>query len=140
MASTEPTKTQLKEITEADQESSFDMINLIKYRSIAIYDSEIDNSIGRSGREAYQEYVKTAFPKILALGGGLVYRGTCDHLFVGDASQDYDELIIVHYPHRKAYLEMFHSADYQEAIKHRIAGLEYRVLHESMSSDQAKPN
>ena len=135
MVSTEPTETQLREITEADQETPFDMINLIKFRPIAIYDSEIENDIGRSGREAYQEYVKTAFPKIMALGGSLVYRGTCDHLFVGDESQDYDELIIVHYPHRRAYLEMFNAVEYQEAIKHRIAGLEYRVLHESMSSN-----
>ena len=32
MATTEPTETQLRKITETDQESSFDMINLIKYR------------------------------------------------------------------------------------------------------------
>ena len=34
MASTEPTEKQLREIAETDQESSFDMINLIKYRPL----------------------------------------------------------------------------------------------------------
>ena len=131
MNSTEPTDSQLEEMAEADQESPFDMINLLKYRPVAIYDSEADNAIGRSGREAYQEYGKAVVPKIMGLGGSLVYIGACDHHFVGDESQDYDELIIVRYPSRRAYLEMFNSTEYQEAIKHRKAGLEYRVLHES---------
>jgi len=131
MATTEPTETQLRKITETDQESSFDMINLIKYRPTAIYESAADNAIGRSGREAYQEYGLVAFPKIIGMGGSLVYKGTCDHQFVGDESQNYDDLIIVRYPSRRAYLEMFNSTEYQEAIKHRQAGLEYRVLHES---------
>ena len=131
MATTEPTETQLREITETDQESSFDMINLIKYRPTAIYESAADNAIGRSGREAYQEYGLVAFPTISGMGGSLVYKGTCDHQFVGDESQNYDDLIIVRYPSRRAYLEMFNSTEYQEAIKHRKAGLEYRVLHES---------
>ena len=131
MVSTEPTDTQLRELMEADQESPFDMINLIKYRPIAIYESAADNAIGRSGREAYQEYGLVAFPKIIGMGGSLVYKGTCDHQFVGDESQNYDDLIIVRYPSRRAYLEMFNSTEYQEAIKHRKAGLEYRVLHES---------
>jgi uncharacterized protein (DUF1330 family) len=131
MASTEPTEKQLREITEIDQESSFDMINLIKYRPIAIYESAADNAFGRSGREAYQEYGLVAFPKIIGMGGSLVYRGTSDHQFVGNESQNYDDLIIVRYPSRKAYLEMFNSTEYQEAIKHRKAGLEHRVLHEA---------
>ena len=131
MATTEPTETQLRKITETDQESSFDMINLIKYRPTAIYESAADNAIGRSGRKAYQEYGLVAFPKIIGMGGSLVYKGTCDHQFVGDESQNYDDLIIVRYPSRRAYLEMFNSTEYQEAIKHRKAGLEYRVLHES---------
>ena len=131
MISTEPTESQLAEMAEADQESPFDMINLLKYRPVAIYDSETDNAVVRSGREAYQEYGLVVFPKIIGMGGSVVYMGTCDHQFVGDESQDYDDLIIVRYPSRRAYLEMFNSTEYQAAIKHRKAGLEHRVLHES---------
>jgi len=131
MLSTEPTEIQLRELSKADQETPFDMINQINYRPVAIYESAVDNAIGRSGREAYQEYGKVALPKIIALGGSIVYMGKSGHLFVGDQSQRYDELIIVRYPSRRAYLEMFNSAAYQEAIKHRKAGLEFRVLHES---------
>ena len=84
----------------------------------------------RAGREAYNEYGEVVLPKIRALGGSLAYRGSCDHLFVGDKSQHYDEIIIVHYPSRTAYLDMFNSSEYQAAIVHRKAGLEFRVLHD----------
>ena len=130
MISTEPTSAQLKEMATVDLALPFDMINLLKYRPIAIYELEAENSKGRTGREAYNEYGKVVYPKIVELGGSLVYRGACDHLFVGDKKQDYDEFIVVHYPSRKAYLDMFHSPEYQGAIMHRKAGLEFRVLHE----------
>lgn len=130
MKSTEPTTTQLQEMAEADLDSPFDMINLLKYRPVAIYESYAENSKGRTGREAYNEYGKVVLPRIVELGGYLVYRGACNHHFVGDESQDYDELIVVRYPSRKAYLNMFDSPEYQAAIMHRKAGLEFRVLHE----------
>ena len=131
MRTTEPSARQLQEISNAELDKSFDMINLIKYRAVAIYESESENLKGRTGLEAYSEYTKVAFPKIIELGGSLAYRGSFDHQFVGDDSQDYDELIVVRYPSRRAYLGMFNSPEYQAAIMHRKAGLEFRVLHES---------
>jgi uncharacterized protein (DUF1330 family) len=131
MRTTEPSARQLKEISKTDLDAPFDMINLIKYRKVAIYESESENLKGRTGREAYSVYTKVAFPKIMELGGSLAYRGRCEHQFVGDESQDYDELIVVRYPSRRAYLGMFNSSEYQAAIMHRKAGLEFRVLHES---------
>ena len=129
MNTTEPTLRQLEEMASSDLDRSFDMINLLKYREFAVYDSEDENTIGRTGREAYGEYGKVVLPKIIALGGKLAYRGSCQYHFVGDESQEYDELIIVRYPSRRAYLDMFNSYEYQSAIRHRKAGLEFRVLH-----------
>ncbi|MEH6556976.1 MAG: DUF1330 domain-containing protein [Oceanicoccus sp.] len=118
-------------MSEVDMESSFEMINLLKYRPVAVYESDTENSKCRTGRDAYNEYGKVVLPMIIALGGHLAYRGTCNQHFVGDESQDYDELIVVRYPSRKAYLNMFNSHEYQSAIMHRKAGLEFRVLHAS---------
>jgi uncharacterized protein (DUF1330 family) len=129
MISTEPTSHQLEEMASTDVDQPFDMINLLKYRAVAIYDLEDENEIGLTGREAYNEYGKVVLPKIVALGGSLAYRGSCKFHFVGDENQDYDELIVVRYPSRQAYLDMFHSPEYQSAILHRKAGLEFRVLH-----------
>ncbi len=129
MISTEPSELQMKEMRLLDQNTPFDMVNLLKYRDKALYESTADNACGRTGREAYNEYAKVVLPKIIGLGGSLVYRGQCNQYFVGDETQDYDELIIVRYPSRAAYLTMFSSAEYQDAIRHRKAGLYFRVLH-----------
>jgi uncharacterized protein (DUF1330 family) len=130
MTTTEPTDKQLREMAQQDLGAPFEMVNLLKFREWAEYGEDVAQHQAKSGREAYDEYARAVLPIILALGGRLVYRGQCNHLFVGSESQDYDELIIVSYPSRKAYLEMFNSSAYQSAIKHRIAGLEFRVLHQ----------
>lgn len=129
MNTTEPSDKQLAQMKEQDQVTPFDMVNLLKYRDTAQYASSVDDKTVCTGREAYNEYAKIVLPMILRLGGSLVYRGRCDHLFVGTEGQDYDEVIVVRYPSRKAYLTMFNSLEYQNAIKHRKAGLEFRVLH-----------
>ncbi len=60
-----------------------------------MYESEADNALGRTGREAYHEYGKEALPEIIELGGSIVYMGRCDHFFVGHQAQSFDDLIIV---------------------------------------------
>ncbi len=127
MPTTEPTQDQLAQFAAADQSEPFTMVNLLKFRGNAIYPAGSDEP-ERSGVEAYEEYTKVVIPKMRALGGKLTYRQKREQLFVGDLDQDIDEVIIVSYPSREAYLQMFHSDDYQAAIKHRIAGLEYRIL------------
>lgn len=45
-------------MAESDLDSPFDRVNLLKYRSVAIYESEFENAMERTGREAYKEYGK----------------------------------------------------------------------------------
>jgi len=127
MRTTEPTIPQLAAFAEANQASPFTMVNLITFRAEAEYEAK-ENMPKLSGRAAYDKYLQVVLTKITALGGKLVYRQKRQQLFVGDIDQDCDEIIIVSYPSRAAYLTMFNCADYQEAIKHRKAGLEHRVL------------
>ena len=49
-----------------------------------------------------------------ALGGSVAFRQEVELGFVGE--QPADEVIIIHYPSRQAYLDMFHSPAYQEAL------------------------
>ena len=56
MTTTEPTERQLQDMAEENLTSSFDMVNLLKYRDIARYEQAGDNVKGLSGREAYNEY------------------------------------------------------------------------------------
>jgi uncharacterized protein (DUF1330 family) len=131
VASSEPTAQQVETVRQnADLDAPFDMVNLIKYRPLAVYSSDEDNALGRTGREAYKAYTDIVLPMIAELGGSIAYRAANQNQFVGHAGQDYDDIIIVSYPSRRAYLEMFDTETYKGALKHRKAGLEYRVLHQ----------
>lgn len=124
----EPTAAQLEalaRVAASGQDGPFSMVNIIKYKPQADYPPEM-NAPKRTGREAYAEYGAVVGPMIFALGGSVAFREDVQLGFVGDA--DADEVIIIHYPSRQAYLDMFRSAAYQEAIVHRKAGLEYRTL------------
>lgn len=123
MPTTEPTRTQLDAFAKAEQTTTFTMVNLLTFRKKALYEPG-SKEPERSGVEAHAEYTRVVIPKILALGGTLHYRQRREQLFVGDPEQDVDEVIIVSYPSRAAYLKMFNSPDYQAAIRHRKAGLE----------------
>tara|TARA_B110000971_G_C20000562_1_gene496608 strand:- start:1009 stop:1437 length:429 start_codon:yes stop_codon:yes gene_type:complete len=125
---TEPTKQQLEalaQIVARGDDGPFQMVNIIQYKHQAEYPAEM-NAPARTGREAYAEYAAVVGPLIFALGGSVAFRQNVELGFVGD--QPADEVIIVNYPSRQAYLDMFHSAAYQEAIVHRKAGLVYRTL------------
>lgn len=103
------------------------MVNLLKFGEKTAYEPG-SGEPERSGVAACAEYTKAVIPKIEDLGGSLIYREKRGLLFVGDEEQDIDEVIIVSYPSCAAYLRMFNLPDYQAAIRHRKAGLEYRVL------------
>ena len=125
---TEPSKQQLHalaQIVARGDDGPFQMVNIIQYKPQADYPADMD-APARTGREAYGEYAAIVGPLIFALGGSVAFRQEVELGFVGE--QPADEVIFIHYPSRQAYLDMFHSPAYQEAIVHRKAGLVYRTL------------
>ena len=127
---TEPSFEQLSSAKELPQDVSFDMVNILKFKQSATYEHSSDDQEHFSGQQAYGEYAKVILPLINKIGGKIIYAGRSDLHFVGDKEQDYDNLVIVRYPSRGAYLSMVNSDAYQAVIKHRIAGLEFRVLNQ----------
>ena len=127
---TEPTDEQLFDLRHADPSSPITMINLLKFREIAHYeDQSLGDAAAISGQEAYQKFADVASVKIQENGGSVTFLAPTQQLVVGDPEKnDWDMVAIVAYPSRAAYLCCFDSDDYQAAIKHRIAGLERRLL------------
>ena len=127
---TEPSDDQLFDLRQADQASPITMINLLKFREIAHYEDEsLGDAAAISGQEAYQKYADVASAKIHENGGSVIFLAPTQQLVVGDPDKnDWDMVAIVAYPSRAAYLKGFDSDEYQAAIKHRIAGLERRLL------------
>ena len=90
------------------------MLNLLKFKE-------------GGGALEYATYSGLARKIIEEVGGRVVYAGRVDQILVGETG-DWDMIVLVEYPTRKAFLEMVSRPDYVEAAEHREAGLEQTVL------------
>ena len=126
---TEPSNSQLEAFRAADQAQPINMVNLLKFKDTAVY-AETDPEYAErlTGRDAYSRYAKVAMEKIQQNGGAIDFLSPGQQCFVGGADDDWDQVVIVHYRSRADYLKGFDSPEYQAAIRHRVAGLQKRVL------------
>jgi uncharacterized protein (DUF1330 family) len=100
------------------------MLNLVRYRPLAIYPADHpDANLGRTGEEAYQEYGRTSDPIFRRLGGKVVWRGMMQAMVTGPESEAWDTIFIANYPSAGAFLAMVTDSDYREAVKHRQAAV-----------------
>ena len=126
---TEPSHLQLEVFRSADQNQPIKMVNLLKLRSFAEYsEAEPESAERLTGRDAYGRYANVALEKINQNGGAIEFLSPSQQCFVGGDDDDWDQVVIVHYRSRADYLKGFDSPEYQSAIRHRIAGLQRRVL------------
>jgi uncharacterized protein (DUF1330 family) len=112
-----PTAAQLANLAEAPDDGPVVMLNLLRYR-----DQAADGS-GRSGREAYQAYGELVAPMVLDLGGSFVVHAVAEQTVIGPPGEAWDEMVLVEYPSRAAFLAMVQSPAYLEAHAHREAAL-----------------
>jgi uncharacterized protein (DUF1330 family) len=98
------------------------MVNLLRYRERAAY-PEGAAATACSGREAYQRYSEVALRTVAEVGGQLVYLGRVAASVIAPAGEEWDDVALVRYPSRRAFVEMIGRADYQAAAVHRSAAL-----------------
>jgi len=92
-----------------------DMLNLLRFKP--------------GGEASYQSY-GVEFAKLIpkhAPGTEVVYWAECAGLLVG--TEEWDRLIIVHYPSIKAFLKITASPDYERIAHLRTDALERAVLY-----------
>lgn len=92
----------------------FVMLNLLKFKK-------------DGGREAYFRYIKESGPFVAAVGAKVVYFGKPRELLQGE--EDWDLLMLVSYPSRKAFLTMTQNPDYLKIHEFRAQGVERAVLY-----------
>ncbi len=90
------------------------MLNLLKFKE-------------GGGALEYATYGGLARKIIEEAGGRVAYAGRVDQILVGE-TRDWDMIVLVEYPNRKAVLEMVSRSDYLQAAEHREAGLADTVL------------
>ena len=97
------------------------MVNILKFKELADYgDGAVKNL---SGRKAYERYSKAVLPLLWQVGGQVLWRGDVRTSFIVPNGESWDEVLLVHYPNRQAFITMISSAAYQEAMTHRTAAL-----------------
>ena len=78
---------------------------------------------GEEGRAAYARYGEAVVPLIQELGGQVVFSGPCAEAVIGPAEREWDAVLLVRYPSRRAFLDMISSPAYGEAHPHRAAAI-----------------
>lgn len=124
-----PEQEQLKALIEKGPKGPLVMVNLLKYRKHAAYGADrAEAKEDVSGRDAYMRYGAVAQKCVAEAGGGIVWGGNQAVVAIGDASDEWDQVICVRYPSVQAFLAMVQRPDYLAATYHRDAALERTAL------------
>ncbi|MCQ8895007.1 hypothetical protein NQT62_00975 [Limnobacter humi] len=126
-----PSPSQFEVYRHSPQRTPIHMVNLLKFRAHPDYNGAADQSL--SGKQAYaQRYGAVAAQCIFRLGGNMVAMGRYKLTLIGaegDPSPGlWDEIAVLQYPGRYAFLNMLSNPRYQAAALHRQAALERTAL------------
>jgi len=109
-----PNLDQFQALAASPDEGSVVMLNLLKFKP--------------GGEESYLRYGDAAKDMVEERGGRLVWSGRAQQVLIGDPNADWDVVVLVEYPSRKAFMEMVSSPEYLQAHADREAGLERTVV------------
>ena len=128
-----PSLGQWRALVEAPDPGPICVVNFVKLRAQARYEAGATDS-PCTGTEAFLRYGAGSVPRILAVGGTVVFAGPQERTLIG-ADEDWDVIVVVTYPDRAALLRLFRDAEYRAAFRHRRAGVErYRAVISASSS------
>jgi uncharacterized protein (DUF1330 family) len=94
------------------------MLNLLKYLDKAKLGYGVD---GLTGKEAYQVYGKKFARFQPIYGGEPIWMGRSHNSIIG--KDDWDITILVRYPKRKNFIDMFNDTEYKAIAPIRAAAL-----------------
>ncbi len=120
--SIEPTEAQLARLAAAAElgDEALIMVNLLRFKERA---DGIDAADGISGAEAYARYA-AGVQKFLDRGGGRVVLALeVSESVIGPHDGEWDMVLAVEYPSRRAFLEMISDPGYLAVHAHRTAAL-----------------
>lgn len=84
---------------------------------------------GDDARSGYAEYARRIQPFLKEVGASVVYFGDCSTALVApEAGWEWDAVLMVRYPSRRAFSEMVANPAYQEITSLRTESLSEAVL------------
>jgi uncharacterized protein (DUF1330 family) len=117
-----PNPEQFRDLAGAADHGPVVMLNLLKFKARAT------SADATTGEAAYRAYGDAAVAMIEERGGSVIWAGVADQILIGDPADDWDQVLLVQYPSRAAFLDMISQPSYQEAHRDRESGLERTVV------------
>lgn len=111
----DPTGADLKQFLAEDDGAPVVMLNLLRYRP-------------DGGRERYQEYVEHFRRTAAPYGAEVLYLGDGSTALVAEPGQEWDSVLLVRYPNRRAFTEMVRDPAYAAGTHLRTEALVEAVL------------
>ena len=118
-----PTKEQIQALLDSDLEAPVVMLNLLKFAERAGGDGGDGGDGAQSGRDSYTRYGDRVRSMLERTGARILWQGRADSVVIGGDADEWDAVILVEYPSRKAFIDMTSSPKYEEVSKDRTAGL-----------------
>ncbi|EME66680.1 hypothetical protein G352_03736 [Rhodococcus ruber BKS 20-38] len=111
----DPRGADLKRFLTEDPGGPVVMLNLLRF--------------GAGGRELYARYADALHETFLPrYGGEVLYAGDGSTALVAENGQDWDAVLLVRYPSRRAFSEMVADPEYQRVTTWRTDALQEAVL------------
>ena len=116
--STDVRKDALKNMQKGNLDDPVVMLNLLKYLDFAKLGFGVDGLTGREAYEVYGEQFVKFQPKY---GGEPLWMGRVHNSIIG--TDDWDVVILVKYPTRRNFIDMFSDPNYLLIARIRAAAL-----------------
>jgi len=98
------------------------MVNLLRFKK---HSADGDGS----GWNAYERYSKAISPLLKGVGATILWAGNAEGAAYGDlGAKQWEFVVLVRYPSRKAFLGMVTSPEYAQANVHRENGVDDHVI------------
>ncbi|MEM6535698.1 MAG: DUF1330 domain-containing protein [Pseudomonadota bacterium] len=122
MPARQPTADQFRAFRDDPHDGPICQVNLLKFKVKAEYQpGDAGYGVDEPGRAAYHRYAR-AFAKAAAdVGGRCLLLADAERYFIGNG--DWDGVLIMQFPDRKAFIATLNHSDYPEMNRHREAGL-----------------
>lgn len=116
-----PNLDQFQQLAASPEAGPVVMLNLLKFKPRA------EGEEG-SGAAAYARYGEQVVKMLERQGGKILWMGRGDQVLIGDPAEDWDTVVLVWYPSRKAFIEMVTRPEYEQIHQHREHGLARTVV------------
>jgi uncharacterized protein (DUF1330 family) len=121
-------------LAESTDDGPVVMLNLLRFAKTA-------GGNAATGAQSYETYGDQMREIMAQRGIKLLWRGRADSVIIGDDDgDDWDMVLLVEYPSRKAFIEMATSKDYEKVGEHRTAGLADSRLIACTEQYRARPS